>query len=68
MRISMEKKTLDIIHKNKYNHTDRGGAVKRRDLINKLKENGFVLDRHGSNHDIYFNEKTKKRIPVGRHR
>ena len=47
---------------------DRGDAMKRRDVVKKLEENGFVFDRHGSNHDIYYNEATKKRVPVGRHR
>jgi mRNA interferase HicA len=42
--------------------------MKRRDIIKKLEENGFVFDRHGSNHDIYINKKIKKRIPIGRHR
>ncbi|MCL2082953.1 MAG: type II toxin-antitoxin system HicA family toxin [Oscillospiraceae bacterium] len=42
--------------------------MKRRDIIKKLEKNGFVLDRHGGNHDIYHNEKTNKRVPVGRHK
>lgn len=29
--------------------------MKRRDLIKRLEENGWYLDRHGSNHDIYTN-------------
>lgn len=32
-----------------------------------LKEAGFVFKRHGANHDIYFNVKTKKIIPLKRH-
>jgi mRNA interferase HicA len=43
-------------------------AMKRRDIIKRLEESGFVFDRHGSNHDIYYNKETKKRVPVGRHR
>jgi mRNA interferase HicA len=42
--------------------------MKRRDVIKKLKDNGFEFDRHRGNHDIYYNEKTNKRVPVGRHR
>ena len=42
--------------------------MKRRDIIRKLEENGYTLDRHGTNHDIYYNEATKKTVPVGRHR
>jgi mRNA interferase HicA len=42
--------------------------MKRRDIIKKLEENGFILDRHGTNHDIYYNEKTNRRVPIGRHR
>jgi len=39
--------------------------MKRRDLIKKLEENGWWLDRHGSNHDIYTNGKATE--PIGRH-
>ena len=42
--------------------------MKRREIIRRLIMNGFKLDRHGKNHDIYYNEKTKKMVPVGRHR
>ena len=42
--------------------------MKRRDIIKKLEDSGFMLDRHGGNHDIYYNQETKKRIPVGRHK
>ena len=42
--------------------------MKRRDIIKKLEENGFVLDRNGGNHDIYYNKETNRRVPVGRHR
>lgn len=27
--------------------------MKQRDLVKKLMAGGFVLDHHGSNHDIY---------------
>lgn len=30
-------------------------CLKRRDLIKRLEENGWYLDGHGSNHDIYTN-------------
>lgn len=39
----------------------------RRETIAALEENGFVLARHGGNHDIYFNPATKTTIPVKRH-
>ena len=42
--------------------------MKRREIIKRLEDNGFVFDRHGTNHDIYYNENTKKMVPVGRHR
>ena len=42
--------------------------MKRRDIIKKLTQNGFRLERRGGNHDIYYNPKTKKTVPVGRHR
>jgi predicted RNA binding protein YcfA (HicA-like mRNA interferase family) len=42
--------------------------MKRREIIKKLEENGFALDRHGSNHDVYYNGATKRRATVPRHR
>ncbi len=41
-------------------------SIKRRDLINYLRENGFYLLREGGNHSIYSNE--IKTIPIKRHR
>lgn len=35
--------------------------------IKELKENGYVLKRHGANHDIYFNAMKRKAIPLKRH-
>lgn len=40
-------------------------SVKRRDLVNYLKENGFHLLREGGNHSIYTNG--EKTLPVKRH-
>lgn len=37
--------------------------MKRRELIKKLEENGWYLDRHGSNHDIYTNGKQCEPVP-----
>lgn len=37
--------------------------MKRRDLIKKLEKNGWWLDSHGGNHDIYTNGKEKETIP-----
>lgn len=39
----------------------------RKETINELTARGFILARHGSNHDIYFNPETKVTIPVKRH-
>jgi len=39
--------------------------MKQRDLIKKLEKNGWVLERHGSNHDVYSNGKRTEAI--GRH-
>lgn len=39
----------------------------RKETINELTARGFILARHGSNHDIYFNPETKITIPVKRH-
>lgn len=35
--------------------------------IKALKENGFILLRHGGGHDIYFNPETNTTVPVKRH-
>ena len=39
----------------------------RKITIALLGEHGFILARHGSNHDIFFNPTTKLMIPVKRH-
>ena len=40
--------------------------MKRKDLERILKENGFVLERNGANHDIFSDG--NKSIPVPRHK
>lgn len=35
--------------------------------IKLLVKNGFILARHGKNHDIYYKSDTKVTIPVKRH-
>jgi len=42
--------------------------MKRREIIKKLEQNGYVLKKHISNHDIYWNSEVKKTISVERHR
>lgn len=37
--------------------------MKHNDLINKIAEFGYVLVRHGSNHDVYSNGVRKETIP-----
>ena len=39
----------------------------RKITIKELEKNGFVLKRHGANHDVYFNYITHQTIPVKRH-
>lgn len=40
-----------------------------RDLaVRELEENGYRLERHGGNHDIYYNPALKCSIPVKRHK
>lgn len=39
----------------------------RKETVKILGDRGFILARHGSNHDIYFNPETKITIPVKRH-
>ncbi|MDP2982538.1 MAG: type II toxin-antitoxin system HicA family toxin [Candidatus Latescibacter sp.] len=41
--------------------------MKRSDLIRQLKEQGCILHRHGSRHDIYLNPSTGQKQPVPRH-
>ena len=40
--------------------------MKTKDLIKLLERNGWVLQRHGANHDVYTNGKAFETIP--RHR
>jgi mRNA interferase HicA len=42
--------------------------VKRRDLLQKIKEMGCVLIRHGGKDDWYQNPHTRMAQPVPRHR
>jgi len=39
----------------------------RKETIATLESDGFILARHGSNHDIYFNPAKGITIPVKRH-
>lgn len=39
----------------------------RKETITILEGDGFILARHGSNHDIYFNPDKGITIPVKRH-
>lgn len=39
----------------------------RGETLKELDALGYILKRHGSNHDIYFNPETKSTIPVKRH-
>lgn len=41
-------------------------SMRRRELINKLIEAGFVFDRHGGKHDVYKRGDEEEMIP--RHR
>jgi hypothetical protein len=42
--------------------------MKRLDLVRRLEEEGCVLLRHGSRHDIYHNPLTGHSEPLPRHR
>ena len=44
----------------------RGEQMRRRDLIKKLEEAGFVFKEHGGNHDTYKRGSDTEQIP--RHR
>lgn len=39
----------------------------RKTTVKALESNGFILKRHGANHDVYYNPETKQTIPVKRH-
>lgn len=41
--------------------------MKRRDLIKKLEQMGYVLTRRGGRHDWYSNLMTKQSQPIPRH-
>ena len=41
--------------------------MKRKNLIKKLTILGCILERHGSNHDLYKNPATGKKQPIPRH-
>lgn len=40
--------------------------MKQRDLVKRLIEGGFKLERHGSSHDVYIRGKDEEQVP--RHR
>ena len=37
--------------------------MKRKELIKKLLEGGFIFERHGSNHDVYIRSTEREEIP-----
>jgi len=37
--------------------------MKQRDFIKKLEEGGFVIERHGSNHDVYVRGIEREEVP-----
>lgn len=37
--------------------------MKKKDLVNLLEKNGWWLQRHGANHDIYTNGQRSEPIP-----
>ena len=39
----------------------------RKETVAIVEDNGYILVRHGANHDIYFNPETKITIPIKRH-
>ncbi len=40
----------------------------RKTAISELEENGYVFQRHGANHDIFFNSELNCSITVKRHK
>ena len=43
-------------------------AIKKRDLEKHLRFHGCVLDRHGSEHDVWLNPANDRTASVPRHR
>jgi len=41
--------------------------MKVSEIVRLLKKNGWYLDEHGSDHDLYRHPIKSKRIPVPRH-
>lgn len=41
--------------------------MKTSELVKKLKQGGYTLERHGGNHDIYVSREDGKRVTVPRH-
>ncbi len=39
----------------------------RDQALAEFKANGYVLKRHGANHDVFYNEELKSMIPLKRH-
>jgi predicted RNA binding protein YcfA (HicA-like mRNA interferase family) len=39
----------------------------RQTTTKELESAGYILKRHGANHDIYYNPETRSTIPVKRH-
>lgn len=58
-------KYIDKCVKNVY-YIHRKDIMKRRDLIKKLENAGFELERHGGDHDIYKRGSDEEQVP--RHR
>lgn len=46
-----------------YNQSLLGVEMKKRELEKRLREAGWWLDRHGSNHDIWTNGKMTNQVP-----
>lgn len=46
-----------------YSNGKEGEMVQRRKALKVLKKNGWWLERHGANHDVYTNGFSKEPIP-----
>lgn len=47
-------------------YTHNGDSMKQRELVKRLEKGGFVLKRHGGDHDIYTRGDEEEQVP--RHR
>lgn len=60
--------SIDILHTFVHIEIRKEMKMTPRDkAIKDLKNAGYIFDRHGANHDIYWNKELNRKIPLKRH-